>query len=171
MSLANLEFIMKIEISELRGGVHYPLDFRVYSDDLIDDNHELNGRIPDEGLQVTGHLSLVNRHEVMVDMHITGTMVFECARCLQPTPYQCDYVYHESSEINPSLEALDIIPCIEECLYINEPFRVLCKPDCKGICPGCGVNLNFEECQCHQSDHSDDDDGIDPRMEALKKLL
>jgi uncharacterized protein len=171
MSLAHLEFIMKIEISELHGGVQYPLDFQVYSEDLVDENQELNGQISDEGLHVTGHLSLLNRHEVMADLQITGTMIFECARCLQPTPYQCDYTYRESSEINPSAKDFDVIPCVEECLYINEPFRVLCKPDCKGLCPGCGVNLNFEECRCNDGDHSDDDNGIDPRMEALKKLL
>ena len=58
-----------------------------------------------------------------------------------------------------------MVPYVEECLFINEPFKVLCDEDCKGLCPSCGANLNQEQCSCG------DDTDIDPRMEALKELL
>jgi uncharacterized protein len=43
-------------------------------------------------------------------------------------------------------------------------MQVLCRPDCQGMCPTCGINRNDETCACV-------DDDIDPRFAALKKLL
>jgi len=43
-------------------------------------------------------------------------------------------------------------------------MQPLCKPDCKGLCPICGNNLNDSLC-----DHNTET--IDPRMEVLKQLL
>ena len=39
----------------------------------------------------------------------------------------------------------------------------LCSTQCKGLCPGCGVNLNREACRCKKQ--------VDPRLAALAKLL
>ena len=44
------------------------------------------------------------------------------------------------------------------------PSKVLCKPDCKGICQDCGANLNTEQCRCTSKP-------IDPRLAVLKDLL
>lgn len=41
--------------------------------------------------------------------------------------------------------------------------KTLCSPDCKGLCSGCGANLNFEPCRCKKA--------VDPRLAALAKLL
>ncbi len=42
----------------------------------------------------------------------------------------------------------DFAPLLLECLLYNLPIRVVCRPDCKGLCSGCGVNLNRTECDC-----------------------
>lgn len=39
----------------------------------------------------------------------------------------------------------------------------LCSEDCKGLCPGCGANLNEEPCRCKKQ--------VDPRWAALQQLL
>ena len=39
----------------------------------------------------------------------------------------------------------------------------LCSPDCKGLCPGCGVDLNVEPCRCKKA--------VDPRLAKLAQLL
>jgi len=31
------------------------------------------------------------------------------------------------------------------------PFSPNCNRDCKGICPVCGMNLNYEKCKCENS--------------------
>ena len=41
--------------------------------------------------------------------------------------------------------------------------KFLCSEDCKGLCPGCGVNLNRETCRCKKA--------VDPRWAALGQLL
>lgn len=49
-------------------------------------------------------------------------------------------------------------------LLLELPMKYLCREECKGLCPSCGVNLNESECNCilHQ---------VDPRLEVLKKLI
>ena len=43
-------------------------------------------------------------------------------------------------------------------------FRLLCREDCKGLCPICGADLNETTCNCNTTQ-------IDPRLEKLKMLL
>lgn len=49
-------------------------------------------------------------------------------------------------------------------ILINMPVKVLCKPDCRGICKQCGHNLNEGECGC-------DTFVPDPRMAAIKDIF
>ena len=49
-------------------------------------------------------------------------------------------------------------------VLMSWPLKVLCREDCKGICAGCGVNLNVEECRCGTKP-------VDPRLEILKNLI
>ncbi|MCI8616299.1 DUF177 domain-containing protein [Parablautia intestinalis] len=49
-------------------------------------------------------------------------------------------------------------------ILINMPVKVLCKPDCKGICKQCGHNLNEGECGC-------DTFVPDPRMASIKDIF
>jgi uncharacterized protein len=46
---------------------------------------------------------------------------------------------------------------------LNMESKLLCKPDCKGICCKCGKNLNHEACSCQKE--------LDPRFAALRQLL
>ena len=59
---------------------------------------------------------------------------------------------------------LDLAPVLGEMIVLNHPMKILCKPDCKGLCPGCAADLNISECSCRN-------ESIDPRWEELKKLL
>lgn len=59
---------------------------------------------------------------------------------------------------------LDLGPLLREEVLIAASSGVLCKPDCKGLCPTCGVNWNHTTCTCAE-------DQIDPRLVKLKNLL
>jgi uncharacterized protein len=52
---------------------------------------------------------------------------------------------------------------MREQFYLALPMKPLCREDCKGLCPICGVNRNRETCSCRS-------EWVDPRMEALRKL-
>jgi len=61
----------------------------------------------------------------------------------QPTAEDDDLLYVHSGDKQISLDAQ-----VYENLIASIPIRILCKDDCKGLCPGCGVNLNLDECRC-----------------------
>ncbi|MDR1040024.1 MAG: DUF177 domain-containing protein [Deltaproteobacteria bacterium] len=44
--------------------------------------------------------------------------------------------------------AFDLAPLIAELFWLSWPVRALCRPDCAGLCPGCGANLNDGPCLC-----------------------
>ena len=58
-------------------------------------------------------------------------------------------------------EKIDLGEVVREQLYLALPMKPLCREDCKGLCPVCGVNRNRETCTCQQ-------EWVDPRMAALK---
>ena len=45
-------------------------------------------------------------------------------------------------------EVLDLLPVLQDTILLAIPLAPACRAECKGICPGCGMNLNLETCQC-----------------------
>ena len=43
---------------------------------------------------------------------------------------------------------LDLSDAVSQYAALNAPMNPMCRPDCKGICPGCGANLNDSSCEC-----------------------
>ncbi len=60
-------------------------------------------------------------------------------------------------------ETLDLGELMREQFYLVLPMKPLCRPDCKGLCPVCGINRNRETCTCQT-------EWTDPRLDALKRL-
>lgn len=58
---------------------------------------------------------------------------------------------------------LDLDEVITTALVLSMETKHLCSEDCKGLCPGCGVDLNTETCTCKKE--------IDPRLQKLAALL
>ena len=68
-----------------------------------------------------------------------------------------DYIVLSLNENEISLDDY-----IYESLIVNIPMQIVCKEDCRGLCPTCGINRNRESCTCTE-EH-------DPRWDALRKL-
>jgi uncharacterized protein len=131
---------------------------------------------------VTGKVRL-SGNEVFVSGHVDTRAQVECDRCLQPVeaPVSADFTLeyitgseYESSEVAELTEAemsvavfdgagLDVDEIVKEQILLAVPTRMLCREDCKGICPECGIDRNTGECSCVADD-------IDPRWAALKNL-
>ena len=81
---------------------------------------------------------------------VKGTLIIPCARCMRDTAYNFDLPYSDSFEISQNIARLtiELEDVINEAVICDIPMRVLCRDDCKGICPGCGVNLNEDSCKC-----------------------
>lgn len=109
-----------------------------------------------------------------LDMNLTATLSAVCDRCGTPfdKPFKttCEYMLAETLEDEENDEillldhdTLDLSEIARETFILNMPTKTLCREDCKGLCFGCGVNLNFESCRCKKA--------VDPRLAALAKLL
>jgi uncharacterized protein len=106
-----------------------------------------------------------------------------CTRCLQPIHQQLENQIdlriqvgfrefgggeHELEETEMNVlvlneEELDTDLVLKDHLALNFPMKGLCKEDCAGLCPECGVDRNQVLCGC-------DNDAPDPRWSALKLL-
>ena len=62
-----------------------------------------------------------------------------------------------------STEEINVTPLIREQVMLALPTRPLCHESCRGLCGGCGVNLNHETCNCVTST-------ADPRMAIFRTL-
>jgi uncharacterized protein len=60
-------------------------------------------------------------------------------------------------------DSLVLEDVLREQVLLSLPVRTLCKPDCKGLCPRCGVDRNSQTCTC-------DEGPSDPRWQALAGL-
>lgn len=97
----------------------------------------------------------------------------ECYRCLDPMLRDVvinleelyNYPTPKDSEFSLNDDGiLDLAPLIRAEVLIEDARGALCQPDCKGLCPECGANLNYTTCSCADSQ-------IDPRLASLKHLL
>ena len=60
-------------------------------------------------------------------------------------------------------DSADLEEIVRTVFVLNMDSKLLCKPDCKGLCCRCGKDLNDGPCGCQKE--------IDPRFAALKQLL
>lgn len=60
-------------------------------------------------------------------------------------------------------DEVDLAGFFQEAVALQVPIQSLCREDCKGLCPRCGTNLNFETCNCEEEEG-------DPRLAPLRNL-
>jgi uncharacterized protein len=109
---------------------------------------------------------------LLAKVHATATVDEECARCLTPvaTPVTVDFeeeyvplvdantgapVHVDASEeedtfrVNARFE-LDLREALRQYILMYEPVKPLCRPDCAGLCPICGTDLNAGPHDCEE---------------------
>ena len=169
---------MRIELENLEGGkgdfahVYQPEDLNP-----VDERIKIS-----EPARVAGKVRLAG-NEVFVNGHVETRAEVECDRCLQLVTvpviadFELEYISgteYESSSVAELTEAemsvsvfdgqgLDVDEIVKEQIVLAVPTRMLCRDDCKGICPECGTDRNQGECDCKEKE-------IDPRWAALKNL-
>jgi uncharacterized protein len=60
-------------------------------------------------------------------------------------------------------DALDLDEVLSTCFVLDMEAKCLCRPECAGLCPQCGADLNLGPCNCQKP--------RDPRMAVLEQLL
>lgn len=121
---------------------------------------EINQTIPKEGIGLSDEeidlrspITVKAKIERVANQILAHTKVkadygYTCARCLGDFHEELETEYHFDFEVTPQTEYIDLGEEIRQEMILANPSRILCKKDCKGICPGCGVNLNIEKCKC-----------------------
>ncbi len=92
---------------------------------------------------------------------ISGTYTSVCDRCMEDASVKLEstldtiFDLNEAKDDSLTLEngKINLDRTAYDALSLEIPMVLLCKEDCKGICPNCGVNLNFEECHCEEENN------------------
>jgi len=128
-------------------------------------------------LSITGQAQVLTSGEVLVRVALQGILDQECRRCLEPVEVPVEEeltllfvppgeMAEEDEEVRilpDDMMELDLGAAVREEVILSQSSFALCRPDCRGLCPRCGVNLNEETCQCLIEEP-------DPRWDALRAL-
>lgn len=155
---------------------------------LLDGDRKIRLKLaPDPQYHIKGHVDVdltLSRSEdsVFVNGTIKFTHKLQCSRCLKeilktqtekievhyaPFPILDKEIELTEEDVNTIFyrgNLLDLDQPIRDAIILSIPIKPLCKPDCKGLCPRCGKDLNEGKCDCAEK-------AIDPRWKALEKLL
>ena len=111
----------------------------------------------------------------LAPLHVAGSFTFDgkayvvearadtviaatCARCNQSLEEPYGFTMSErfvkdgavDGETYPYTgDQLAISQALMDNLFLQLPIVSLCKPDCKGLCPVCGYDLNVQDCACN----------------------
>jgi len=85
---------------------------------------------------------------LLAKTRVNVTFLSECARCLKPIEQTRQKEYIFDYPFDKQTEFIDLGEDIRQEIILDVPPRILCKENCKGICVGCGVDLNEEKCVC-----------------------
>jgi uncharacterized protein len=160
----------------------YPLDER--EPELA---QELNLLSP-----IVGTLKLTRtNHGVLAEIHYTVDLEQECGRCLDPA--RSTIVSDVSEELLPTIDIVtgqpelieadldtprinanhevDLTDLIRQDIVVQQPLQPLCRPDCPGLCPNCGLELQTGACGCADTGDAPDDSQFGRLGELLKARL
>ena len=151
---ASVPFSTSIDLSDLRFGTCYPISESVQAQGIVRNTAGV--------LMMTG----------LIQTCIHGI----CDRCATPFDRQMEVPIdvilvteladedHEDEWVFPlEGDSADLDDIVRTVFVLNMDSKLLCKPDCKGICHRCGRNLNDGACSCQKE--------LDPRFAALRQLL
>lgn len=112
------------------------------------------------------------------EVRADGKAERRCARCLEPVISPIEIRYSEvfrrpngkvvtDDEVRETVyqgDVIDLSDGFTEQLLLQLPMKAICNEACRGLCPQCGQNLNYGQCDCRQ-------DFINPKMAKLLELL
>ncbi len=127
-----------------------------------------------DAVQVSGRLMEAGPGQYFWQGKIQAVVHAECRRCLAAVAVRIDQSVGVlfTEERNPEDPAaysiptnathLDLSEAVREELVLAVPEFALCRDDCRGLCPRCGIDLNTGDCSCQPE--------ADPRWAALEGL-
>lgn len=158
-------------------GAFLDLDLTTCPDELHLDTQE---EAEFSAITFTGRIENSGKGTYRLTGIVNAEMTTPCARCLAPAKTKLradvsDEYSPGSLETNTGLDdegyryeghVIDIRQALHDNLLLVAPPKMVCSPDCQGLCPTCGQNLNLGHCKCTDNHPSP----VSP-FEQLKQLL
>lgn len=126
-------------------------------------------------VRVTGRLQATGEGRFYWHGMLKTVVTGECRRCLTPVSTDVTADAHalftqdpeaqedpDSYPLPPDATEIDLAPAVREELLLAVPRFLVCREDCRGLCPRCGQDLNAGPCGCPPA--------ADPRWQALESL-
>lgn len=148
--------VMKINISSIANSEgKVPVNGSVKMGRVIFDG----GEYEFSDVDVTGNIVNIGG-SLELKARAAGEYTTPCARCLKPVTISFDAdIYEElgndeddGGALSSDRSECELSGIIEKSVISSLPITVLCSENCRGICPGCGAELNTEECTCEKDD-------------------
>lgn len=163
---------MRLDLNEVATHLRKRIEYQINEPPLEDIESGVKCVKP-----VTGRLVFQNTGNLVVVMgRFSTALELECSRCLKSFAMDVDIAVDEGFSITgvPDWEDLDdseveaelpedskeplfennifnLTELIRQLLAVSVPIRTVCSEECKGICPGCGMDLGEGPCQCKES--------------------
>lgn len=164
--------MLRVDLRELARGGAALTRGELTQDDPALDGTDLKLRDP---VVVGGRLQSIGEGRFYWQGTATTAIQGECRRCLTPVTsplsLQIGALFTQDPEalddpdsyaVAPEATEIDVTPAIREELVLAAPRYVVCRDDCKGLCPRCGKDLNAGTCGCAPA--------TDARWQPLKAL-
>ncbi len=167
--------MLTIPLGRLEREGSLEIQAEIPADDQNWEGTELRFLVP---LSVSGRVQSIPSGEILARLSLQGLLAQKCCRCLEPVSVRVEEELEllfapldESSGMDDGsvrllpegVGGLDLVEAIREEMILSQSILALCKPDCKGLCPQCGINLNEDRCECSQEES-------DLRWGALRAL-
>src|SRR5919198_3021343 len=150
--------MLRVDLRELAQGRAVETRGELKQDDPALEGFELGLREP---VAVNGRLQSIGEGRFYWQGTARTVVQGDCRRCLSPvtTPLKLDIGAlftqdpdaqddPDSYPVAPDATEIDVTPAVREELVLAAPRYVLCRDDCKGLCPQCGKDWNTGPCDC-----------------------
>jgi uncharacterized protein len=126
----------------------------------IDEMEVLSDPVHFVDVRVEGEYLCTGDNRISLKAEVDAQLDTRCSRCLEPVRIpmnaSVDAVYDRQPDPEDpdlySFEAstVELTDAVRDALLLEMPMRILCKEDCRGLCPVCGINLNNGTCTCQE---------------------
>ena len=85
--------------------------------------------------------------DLTVQAHVEGERCFTCSLCLE----EFNNLFEKDMTLHYDIKGLDSVAIdsdVRDEILLDNPIRILCRTDCRGLCAFCGTNLNEGSCEC-----------------------
>ena len=151
---ASVPFSVSVDLSDLCYGVSYPVSEPVLAEGNV---RNTAGVLVMQGSIATTIHGICDRCASEFHRKVEFPIDVVLVTKLESEENEDEWVFPLEGD------SADLDDIVRTVFVLNLDSKLLCKEDCKGLCPQCGKNLNDGPCNCRKE--------LDPRFAALEQLL